>query len=86
LFFYKQQVIFILFSSESQGLVDLVIGNVPGGVGVPMVFQSGVDIPKWNAKVSHYVDFVFIFANKFMSQIGAILFFPFVRLANFQID
>jgi hypothetical protein len=32
-------------------LIDLVIGNVPGCVSVPMVFQFKFDIPKWNANV-----------------------------------
>jgi len=58
-----------------QGLVDLVIRDMPGGVDVAMVFQFQVDIPKWNAKVSHYVDSIFIFAIKFLSQSGAILLF-----------
>jgi hypothetical protein len=44
-----------------------MIGKVLGGVGVPMVFHSRVDIPKWNTKVLHYVDFVFIFLHKFLS-------------------
>jgi hypothetical protein len=44
-----------------QGLVDLMIGDMLGGVGVPMVSHSRVNIPKWNAKVPHYVDYVFIF-------------------------
>ncbi len=44
-----------------QWLIDLMIGKVLGGVSVPVVFHSKVDIPKWNAKVLHYVDFVFIF-------------------------
>jgi hypothetical protein len=57
------------------GLVDLVIGNMPRGVGVPMVFQFGAEIPKWNAKFPHYVDFIFIFVDKFMFQSGAILLF-----------
>jgi hypothetical protein len=58
-----------------QGCVDLVIGDVPRGVGVPMVSKFGTDIRKWNSKVSHYVDFVFIFVDKFLSQNGAILLF-----------
>lgn len=45
---------------NTQGLVDLMIRDVPRGVDVPMVSQSKADIPKWNAKVPHYVDFVFI--------------------------
>jgi hypothetical protein len=49
------------------GLIDLVIGDILGGVGVPMVSRSKTDIPKWNAKVPHYVDFIFIFVDKFLS-------------------
>jgi hypothetical protein len=56
-------------------LIDLVIGDVPGVVGVPMVFQFRADIQKWNAKVPHYVDFAFICADKFLLESGAILFF-----------
>jgi len=33
------------------GFIDLVIGDVPEGVGVPMVSYSRVDILEWNAKV-----------------------------------
>ncbi len=40
-----------------------------------MVFQFGAEIPKWNAKFPHYVDFIFIFVDKFMFQSGAILLF-----------
>jgi hypothetical protein len=40
-----------------------------------MVSWSRANIPEWNVKVSHYVDFIFIFVNKFLSQSGAILFF-----------
>jgi hypothetical protein len=50
-----------VFQVNLQGLVDLMIGDVLGGVGVPMVFHYGANIPKWNVKISHYVDFVFIF-------------------------
>jgi hypothetical protein len=39
------------------------------------VFQSRADILEWNVKVPHYVDFVFIFVNKFLSQSGAIFLF-----------
>jgi hypothetical protein len=52
-----------------------MIGNVPEGVGVPMVSQFGAKIPNWNVKVPHYENYVFIFANKFLSQSGAILVF-----------
>jgi hypothetical protein len=52
-----------------------MIGDVPKGVGVPMVSQFGAKIPNWNAKVPHYEDSIFIFANKFLSQNGAILLF-----------
>ncbi len=44
-----------------KGLVNLMIGDMLGGVGVPMVFHSGVNIPKWNANVLHYVDSIFVF-------------------------
>jgi hypothetical protein len=33
-------------------LIDLVIGDVPRCVGVPMVSQFKFDIPKWNANVA----------------------------------
>ncbi len=56
-------------------LIDPVIGDVPGGVGVSMVFQFRANIQKWNAKVPHYVDFAFICADKFLLENGAILFF-----------
>jgi hypothetical protein len=55
--------------------IDLVIKNIHGGVSVPMVSQFGASIPEWNAKVPHYVDFVFIFVDKFFSQNGAIFLF-----------
>lgn len=67
-----------------QGLVDLMIGNVLGGVGVPMVFHFATNIPKWNAKVPHYVDYVFIFVDKFLSQSGAILLFHSDDLKKFK--
>ncbi len=67
-----------------QGLVDLVFGNMLKGVGVPMLFQSGADIHKWNAKVSHYADSVFIFANNFLSQSDAILLFHLDDLRIFK--
>jgi hypothetical protein len=57
------------------GLIDLVIGDMLEGVGVPMVFQSGADIHKWNAKAPHYVDSIFIFANNLLSQSDVILLF-----------
>ncbi len=53
--------------------VDLVIGDVHGGVIVPMVSQFGANILEWNAKVPHCLDFVFIFVNNFLSHNGAIL-------------
>lgn len=41
-----------------------------------MVSQSRADIPKWNTKVPpHYVDFAFIFVDKFFLESRAILFF-----------
>jgi len=40
-----------------------------------MVFHSKAQIPKWNAKVPNYVDFVFIFVDKFLLQSGVILLF-----------
>ncbi len=58
-----------------QGFVDLVIVDMLRGVSVPMVSQSGANIPKCNVKFPHYVDFDFIFVNKFLSQSGAILLF-----------
>ncbi len=58
-----------------QGLIDFVIKNMPRGVGVPMVFQSKIDILQWNVKVLHYEDSIFIFADKFLSHSGAILLF-----------
>jgi hypothetical protein len=48
-------------------LIDLVIGDVLRSVGVPMVFQFGADIPKWNAKVPHNVNSIFIFVDNFLS-------------------
>ncbi len=52
-----------------------MIGDVLGGVGVPMVSHFGTNIPKWNAKIPHYVDFVFVFQKKILSQSGAIFLF-----------
>jgi hypothetical protein len=51
-------------------------------VGVPMVFQFGADIHKWNAKVLDYVVSVFIFVNNLLSQSDAIFLF---RLEDLQI-
>jgi hypothetical protein len=58
-----------------QGLVDLVTGDMPGGVGVPMVSQFGANIPNWNANVLQYVDFGFIFVNKFCPKMVPSSFF-----------
>jgi hypothetical protein len=55
-----------------KGLLILWIGGMLEGIGVPMVFQSRTNILEWNVKVLHYVDYVFIFADKFLSQSGAI--------------
>jgi hypothetical protein len=55
--------------------VDLVIGDIPKEVGVPIVFHSKIEILEWNAKVPNYVEFVFIFVDKTLSQNGAILLF-----------
>ncbi len=49
----------ICLLDESTKLIDLVIGDVPGGVGVPMVFQFRADIQKWNAKVPPLCGFCF---------------------------
>jgi hypothetical protein len=67
-----------------QRLIDLVIGDMLGGVGVPMVSQFGANILKWNAKVLHYVECIFIFANKFLSQSGVILLFHLDDLRIFK--
>jgi hypothetical protein len=56
-------------------LVDLVIGNIPKNVGVPTVSHSKAKILEWNAKVPNYVEFVFIFVDKTMSQNATILLF-----------
>jgi hypothetical protein len=40
-----------------------------------MVSQSWIDIFEWNVKVLHYVDSIFMFADKFLSQSGAIFLF-----------
>jgi len=52
-----------------------MIGDVLWGVGVPMVSHFGANIPKWNVKIPHYVDFLFIFQKNFLSQSGAIFLF-----------
>jgi hypothetical protein len=66
------------------GLVDIFVGNILGDVGVPMVSKFGTDIPKWNAKVPHYVDFIFIFVDKFLSRIGVVLLFHSYDLQVFR--
>jgi hypothetical protein len=65
-------------------LVDVVIGNVLGNVSVPMVSKFGTDIPQWNAQVPHYVDFIFIFINKFLSHSGIVLLFHSYDLQVFR--
>ncbi len=52
-----------------------MIGEVPRGVNVPMVYKFGVGILEWNVKFLHYVDSIFIFADKFLSHNGAIFIF-----------
>jgi hypothetical protein len=66
------------------GLIDLVSGDVLGHVSVPMVPTFGTDIPKWNAKVPHYVDSIFIFVDKFLSHSGVILLFHSYDLQVFR--
>jgi hypothetical protein len=58
-----------------QGHVDLAIGDMLARVGVPMLFEYGVNILDWNAKVPHYVVSIFIFADNVLSQSDAIFLF-----------
>jgi hypothetical protein len=40
-----------------------------------MVYKFGTSILEWNVKFLHYVDSIFIFVDKFLSQSGAIFLF-----------
>ncbi len=45
--------------------VDFLIGDVPSNFLIPFVWNQLLAIPPWNKNVDLYIEFIFIFVNKF---------------------